>query len=69
MKTFEELANKMGKRLPKTTKPRKFSCTTDRPKVFPTDADVLWTATHPDGEVAGYIRWFEQRNGLKPTIS
>ena len=63
MKTFDELAAKMGKKLGR----RRWTMDkSDRPKVFPQDDNASLWAGHPDGEIAGYIQRFCQDNHLKP---
>ena len=66
MLTFEQAAEKAGKRLPSRVKARPFRSTEDRPKTFPTDKDIVEIASHPDGEIAGYVAWFCRLNALKP---
>ncbi len=65
MKTFEELAQKMGKKLPTKARFRTFRSTEDRPKVFPTDETAPQWAGHPDGEITGYVQRFCMDNHLK----
>lgn len=58
-RTLKEM---VGKRLKRWTLDKR-----DRDKVFPGDKDILTIAAHPDGEVAGYVAWFEKHNALKVT--